>query len=154
MNIKLIKANEEDCIELHSLQIAAFADMLSRYKDYKTSPGAEQVDKIIERMKQDNTDYYFINLYGENIGGIRIVRKEGDICRISPMFVLPQYQNKGYAQEAIQIVENLYNNAKGWELDTIKQEEKLCHLYEKMGYIKTGTEIELQPGMTLLDYKK
>jgi len=47
MKVTLIKATEVDCIELHSLQIAAFADMLSRYKDYETSPGAEQVNKII-----------------------------------------------------------------------------------------------------------
>jgi len=154
MKIKLIKATDADCIELHSLQVAAFADMLSKYKDYETNPGAEQVDKIIERMKHDDTDYYLVSLNNVNIGGIRIVRKDGDICRISRMFILPQYQNKGYAQAVIRDVEALYPNAKKWELDTIKQEEKLCRLYEKMGYKKTGTERELQPEMTLVDYTK
>ena len=152
--ITLIKAKEADCAELHSLQITAFADMLSRYKDYETSPGAEPKEKIVERMRQDNTDYYFINLYGKNIGGIRIVRKERQVYRISQMFILPQYQNKGYAQEAIKDIELLYSDAKTWELDTIKQEENLCHLYEKMGYKRTGKERELQPGMTLIDYVK
>ena len=55
MRIKLLKANEDDCNELHFLQIIAFSDMLSRYKDYDTSPGAENKEKIIERMKQENT---------------------------------------------------------------------------------------------------
>lgn len=82
------------------------------------------------------------------------MRKNRDICRISQMFILPQQQNKGYAQAVIRDVKALYTNAKEWKLDTIKQEEKLCHLYEKMGFKKSGTERELQPGMTLIDYTK
>ncbi len=56
--------------------------------------------------------------------------------------------------EIIYLIESIYTDAEHWELDTIKQEEKLCHLYEKMGYKRTGREVELQPGMTLIDYEK
>jgi len=70
------------------------------------------------------------------------------------MFILPQFQNNGYAQEAITAIESLYSDTKIWELDTIKQEEKLCYLYEKMGFTRTGKERALQPGMTLIDYSK
>jgi len=76
MRISLAKATEADCAKLHFLQVTAFADMLSKYKDYDTSPGAETIDKIIERMRQNDTDHYCINLCSQNIGGIRIVRKE------------------------------------------------------------------------------
>lgn len=51
-------------------------------------------------------------------------------------------------------MEALYPEAAHWELDTIKQEPKLCHLYEKLGYRQTGKEEELQPGMTIVFYEK
>jgi hypothetical protein len=41
-----------------------------------------------------------------------------------------------------------------WELDTIKQEGKLCHLYEKMGYKQTGREETIKEGMTLVFYAR
>ena len=41
-----------------------------------------------------------------------------------------------------------------WELDTILQEEKLCHLYEKLGYRQTGQIRPLKKGMDLVFYAK
>ena len=43
---------------------------------------------------------------------------------------------------------------RGWELDTILQEERLVHLYEKMGYRKTGKTAAVNPRMTLVFYQK
>jgi hypothetical protein len=39
-------------------------------------------------------------------------------------------------------------------LDSIKQEEKSCYLYEKMGYEKTGKVTNIKEGMDLIDYAK
>lgn len=52
------------------------------------------------------------------------------------------------------MTELLYPEAKHWELDKIKQETKLCHLYEKMGYKKTGKELSIKDKITLVFYKK
>ena len=90
----------------------------------------------------------------KNIGAIRIVILNSDDFRISPMFILPQYQGYGYAQQTILEVESIYFQAKSWELDTIKQEAKLCHLYEKMGYRATGKEEVIQTDMTIIHYEK
>jgi RimJ/RimL family protein N-acetyltransferase len=154
MAITLQKAALEDCAEIHALQIKAFAGLLEKYRDTATNPGAEPLERIVQRMEQPHTDYYFIRLNGENIGAIRIVRLVDAACRIAPAFLLPAYQNKGYAQQTIRLAEALYPAATRWELDTIKQEPKLCHLYEKMGYRQTGKEEELQPGMTIVFYEK
>lgn len=54
----------------------------------------------------------------------------------------------------IRLVEAIYPNATRWELDTILQEEKLCYLYEKMGYKKTGQTEEIKKGMDLVFYAK
>ena len=74
--------------------------------------------------------------------------------RISPMMILPQYQNKGYAQKAMLKIEELYSDIKCWQLDTIKQEDKLCYFYEKVGYRKTGKEEEIKQGMDIVYYQK
>ena len=41
-----------------------------------------------------------------------------------------------------------------WELDTILQEKGNCHLYEKMGYRKTGKMEKVNERMTLVFYRK
>lgn len=66
------------------------------------------------------------------VGAIRVVDgKDGNRKRISPIFVLPRYQNIGIAQKAIQAAEEIYGDD-NWKLETILQEEKNRHLYEKM----------------------
>ena len=154
MKISLQKAEMEDCIQIHQMQIKSFNDLLDKYKDYNTNPAAESVERIEQRMAQDLTDYYFICLGNEDVGAIRIVRLKENTFRISPMFILPEYQGKGYAQQAILEAELLYPQAKHWELDTIKQETKLCYLYEKMGYKAVGKEENIQDGMTIIYYRK
>jgi len=76
------------------MQIQAFASLLEKYQDFNTNPGAEKLERIVQRMREDFT---------------------------------------------IQ-AELLYLQDTGWTLDTIKQELKLCRLYEKMGYKPTGEE--------------
>lgn len=154
MEISLQKANNNDCAGIHALQIEAFAELLEKYHDTASNPGAEPLERIVQRMEQPFTDYYWIRLDGRNIGAIRIARDGAESCRIAPVFVLPAYHNKGYAQQAIRLAEALYPNAVVWTLDTILQEEKLCHLYEKLGYRQTGERHELQPGMTIVFYEK
>jgi len=105
-------------------------------------------------MKYPQISCYFIQLNSENIGHIRINAFSEDACRLSQMFILQEYQGNGYAQQAVKEIEALYPNAKNWILDTIKQEPKLRHLYEKMGYKLTGKETNIQDGMDLVDYAK
>jgi len=52
------------------------------------------------------------------------------------------------------MAESLHKNAVNWELDTIKQETKLCYLYEKMGYRQTGKEVKIKDGMDIVSYRK
>ena len=43
------------------MQIEAFSDLLRKYEDYDTSPGAESFEKVMARFKQPWTVYYFIS---------------------------------------------------------------------------------------------
>lgn len=154
MGVSLRKADSTDCEKIHNMQVVSFKELLDKYDDRNTSPGAESLEKILSKMNQDNTDYYIIQSEGEEIGAIRVVRLHENICRISPMFLLPEYQGKGLAQQTILAIEKEYPQAAGWRLDTIKEETKLCHLYEKMGYKPTGKEEKIQANMTIRYYEK
>lgn len=152
--LTLEKAHRDDCPEIHKMQVLAFGALLDKYQDTATNPGAEPVERIALRMAQDTTDYYFITRENRHIGAIRIVHMGQAIMRISPMFILPEFQGRGYAGQVLRMAEGMYPDTYKWTLDTIKQEEKLCHLYEKMGYTKTGQEEEIKDGMTIVYYHK
>ena len=152
--IKLIRAGFQDCERIHAMQVEAFAELLEKYCDTATNPGAEPVEKVAARMVQDTTDYYFILTGDSPIGAARIQCLPEDVYRVSPIFILPAFQGRGYAQAAMRTLEELYPQAVKWRLDTIKEESRLCHLYEKLGYRQTGREEILQPGMTIVYYEK
>ena len=154
MCVILQKAYIFDCEKIHQMQVVSFTHLLDKYGDINTNPASESVDQVVRKMNQDFTDYYFIRCDDEIIGAIRIVRLQENICRISPMFILPEFQGKGFAQQTIANIERLYPYAVGWQLDTIKEEPMLCHLYEKMGYQRTGKEKIIQDNMTIVYYEK
>jgi len=155
MNINLIKAKIEDAEEIHKMQLLAFKELLDRYQDYEISPGAEKLERVIERIKQDTTDYFIIKYDNRPVGAIRIRKlyEEGQ-CRISPIFIIPEYQNKGIAQKVFQIIEEKYKPENGWNLDTILEEKGNCHLYERMGYKQTGKIEKIKEGMHIVFYEK
>ncbi len=154
MEITLQKAEWKDCAELHRMQLAAFRQLLETYHDTATNPGAEPLEKVERRMKQPETDYYFLCLGTQKIGAVRVVRLPQARCRISPIFLLPEFWGKGFAQQALRAVEGCYPQTAVWQLDTIQEEAKLCHLYEKLGYHRTGEERQLQDHLTIVDYEK
>ncbi len=155
MEIKLLRANISDAKELHAMQVKAFKKLLEKYQDFDTNPGNESVEKVEARLKRDFTFYYFICVGQQKVGAIRIVdKKEVGTCkRISPLFILPEFQGKGIAQKAIRLCEEKHGN-ENWELDTILQEPKNCHLYEKMGYRQTGKTKFINEKLTLTFYEK
>ena len=153
MDITLKKATVEDSGELYDMQIKSFKALLEKYQDYDYSPGAEKIDRTVQRLEETFTDYYFICLDGKNIGGLRICNF-GELCKLKQIYILPEYQNNGYAQTAIRLGEDLHPKARRWQVDTILQEEKLCRLYEKMGYKKTGRVDNIKAGMDIVYYEK
>ena len=153
MNVSLKSASKADCNMILKIQKNAFSQLLLKYQDYDSNPAAESLDQIMQRFEQPFTDYYLICLADEVIGMLRVC-DFGENCRLSPICILQDYQGKGYAQEAICQMELLYPKAKKWELDTISQEEKLCYLYEKLGYCRTGRIEHVKDGMDLIFYEK
>lgn len=124
MKIKLKKAKRDDAQKLVEMQIESFVPLYRKYRD------------------------------NEIVGAIRIRELDNKRYRISPIFILPRFHGKGIAKEVFRLIEEIYYDAKVWELDTILQEVGNCHLYEKLGYRRTGREEIINEKMTIIFYEK
>lgn len=154
MSIGLRKVTRDDLYTIWKMQVEAFKVLLDKYQDYDLSPACEGIDKIEARFIQPWTTYYFITAEGVDVGAVRVVdKKDGSRKRISPIFVMPEYRGRGYAQEAILALEDIYGKDH-WCLDTILQEKGNLHLYEKMGYRQTGRIEKINDRMDIVFYEK
>ena len=155
MEVKLVRIGIEEAEKLWKMQVKAFQNLYEKYQDTETSPATEKIDKVMRRLNQSFTYYYYIEADNKTVGAIRVVDKheDGKAKRISPVFVMQEYRNKGLAQKAIQLVEEIHGGS-DWELDTILQEKGNCYLYEKMGYYQTGKTEKINDKLTLVFYKK
>lgn len=154
MSVQLIRAKEADAPELWRMQREAFAELLAKYQDYEISPANEPLEKVLLRLRQPFTYFYFIAAGDESVGAIRVVdRKDGSRKRISPLFIMPGCRGRGWAQAAMHEAEQIHGTG-GWQLDTILQETGNCCLYEKMGYRRTGKMEVINERMTIVYYEK
>lgn len=146
--------DKKECEQLWKMQVEAFSDLLEKYKDYDISPTNEPMSRVMERLEQPFTYYYFIMDGDTAVGAIRVVdMKDGSPKRISPIFIMKEHRGKGFAKAAIRAAEELHGTDT-WALDTILQEEGNCRLYEKMGYRRTGDTQVINERMTLVFYEK
>ena len=152
--ITLQPTSSADALHIWNMQKISFKDLLDKYKDFDSSPACETLEKVKYRLSDKGRRNYLINIAGKSIGAVFIIDRGLDCGKyLSRLFILPQYQGLGYAQETIREVERIHGKH-CWQLDTILQEEKLCYLYEKMGYRKTGTVKEINENMSLVYYEK
>ncbi len=153
--IDLKQAKLKDLNTILQMQKEAFAELFDKYQDTETSPATENYEKILFRFNQPETTYYFIMVDNVKVGVIRIVDCKDGITRkrISPIFIMLEYRNKGYAQQAIKEAERIHGK-QHWKLDTILQEKGNCYLYEKLGYHQTGKTEQINEKMTIVFYEK
>lgn len=153
--IRLQKADFGDLEIILQMQKEAFSELYERYRDTDTSPATEEYEDILRRYNQPETTYYFITADGERVGVIRVTDCKDGVTRkrISPIFIMPEHRNKGYAQKAIAEAERIHGKD-NWSLDTILQEKGNCCLYEKLGYHQTGKTEQINDRMTIVFYEK
>ena len=153
--MKLVRVNIYDAENLWKMQIAAFQDLYAKYQDPETSLATETLEKTIMRLVQSYTYFYYITVDDTIVGAMRVIdhKEEGRYKFLSPIFIMKEFRGKGYAQQAIQLAEEIHGSS-GWALDTILQEKGNCYLYEKMGYYQTGKTKIIKEHITLVFYKK
>ena len=155
MKIELIRASLKDAKEIWKMQVKSFKNLLDKYQDFETNPASETILNVEMRLKQNFTFFYFIFIDNKKVGAIRVVdyKEKNKNKRISPIFILPEYRNKGIAQSVIKICEEIHGNI-NWELSTILEEKGNCYLYEKLGYHPTGKIQVINDRLTLIFYHK
>lgn len=147
---ELKRAGAQDAQIIWQMQREAFSELFEKYQDYETSPATEKLERTQQRLT-DGSFFYYIIADGEKVGAIRIVQH--DNCkRLSPIFIMKQHRGKKYAQAAIKLAMQIHGEH-NWELETILQENENCHLYEKLGFIRTGRIDRINERMDLVYYK-
>lgn len=157
-DIQLLLAKPDDAELIHSMKYRSFLPLYQRYRDEETNPVKESINKVVGQLESDATDYYIIFRESMPVGAVRVVNDGIDngeqIYRISPLFILPEYQNQGIGYRVLQMLFPKYPNADKWHLSTIKQESGNCHLYEKCGFVLVGDEVIINDKMTIVYYEK
>ena len=155
MEIEVRRFLPEDIDVVCDIQRASFKPLYDKYHDDDTSPYTESRDTVLHKYTRDGTCSYLILLDGVPAGAVRIgVRPEDRSGRISALCVLPRYQGRGLAQAALLRIEQLHSDIVRWNLDTILEEPGNCHLYEKLGYVRTGKTEKIRDNMTRVFYEK
>jgi ribosomal protein S18 acetylase RimI-like enzyme len=152
LKVRQISSDIVDIV--HNIQKKSFEPLLNKYHDYDVNPAMESAERIREKIDRDNTTAYIFQLNDINVGWVRVMELGDMIYKISALCVLPEYQNRGIAQEALKQIESYHPNAQKWILDTIFQEKGNCHLYEKLGYVKVGELKQINEKMSLVNYVK
>lgn len=148
--IKQIKNTE--LIKAFSMQKKCFKPLYEKYYDEK-SPYKESFAKFVSRTTKPSFQMYWIVDNSTKVGQIWVATKN-NTAKLARLFVLAKYQNKGYATTAIIDTEKLYSQYYHWQLDTIKEEKKNVHLYQKLGYKPCGKEKIINDKMTIIEFEK
>lgn len=152
-HVKVIEFQKELIDAVFDIQQKAYKSLFDKYHDTNTSPYLESKKDVLEKYTRPGTYGYVFLEEGIPVGAVRIIVR-GDICKVSALAVLPEYQNRGIAQAALKEIESIHSGCKCWILDTIFQEKGNCHLYEKLGYIRIGEPQAVNDDLTLINYKK
>lgn len=153
--MKVVEFKESYIDIVYEIQQAAYKPLYEKYHDDDSNPYMESKEKVLQKYTRTGTKGYLFILNDMPVGAVRInLYPESKSGRVSALGVLPQYQGQGIAQQALLKIEEIHSNIKRWFLDTILQETGNCHLYEKIGYKRTGKIEVINDKMSLIYYEK
>lgn len=153
--MEIVEFEESDIDIVFNIQQAAYKPLYEKYHDDNSNPYTESKETVLRKYMREGSKGYIFIKEGTPVGAVRITLcLENKTGKVSALGVLPQYQNQGIAQEALLKIEKKHSDIEKWVLDTIAQEPGNCHLYEKIGYKKTGKIKIVNENMTLVFYEK
>ena len=151
----IVEFKESDIDVVFEIQQAAYKPLYDKYHDDDTNPYMERKEITLQKYTRPGTKGYIFYKNEVPVGTVRISFNFGtNSARVSALGVLPQYQGQGIAREALLEIERIHSDVEKWCLDTILQEEGNCHLYEKIGYKRTGRIEDINGKMILVYYEK
>ena len=156
MEIMLQQVGIEHAESWLRLQVEAYMPTFERYRDTETSPAMETPEKVRRRMEHPSCRHFFILCDGRTVGGILVHSLAGNAkaMRLGNLFILPDARDRGIGRKALALAEALYPEASSWELDTILEEARNIHFYERAGYVRRGEPRKINENMHLIDFQK
>lgn len=152
--IRFSSINSEKISKVQKIQQLAFENLYAKYQD-SGSPFNESLASLTDKYHRPHNHFLFIKNDDTTIGFIRVVTDETEtIARIAPIAIKPEFGGQGFGTEAMLLIEKHFPNVKEWQLDTILQEEKLIHLYSKLGYQKLDKVEPVKPLMDIVYFVK
>ncbi len=153
--MEIVAFKESDIDTVFGIQQAAYKPLYEKYHDDDSNPYMESKETVLRKYMRTDTKGYLFLLSGVPVGAVRIILyPENKSAKVSALGVLPQYQGQGIAQQALLKIEKKHSDIERWFLDTILQEAGNCHLYEKIGYKRTGKIQVINEKLTLVFYEK
>lgn len=150
-SIKIVKAIEEDLMEILRLQKVAFKSEAEYYENDKIAPMVE----TLESMQEDYKSYLYLEAkIGSNIIGSIKGRQVDNHCWIGRLFVIPEYQRKGIAKKLIVEMEKQFPEVDYYTLYTGFKSKRNIALYESLGYELDGLNDKKDGGVDLVNLRK
>jgi GNAT superfamily N-acetyltransferase len=128
--IQFVRATTEDIMDLINIQNLAF---YNDYVEYGYCPG---YGRTYESMKDsvENRIVYKIMADGTIVGDIIIRDNHDGTYFLGGLYVIPKYKNNGIGQAAIKFLDQQFQNAHRWSLETPADKERNHYFYEKCGF--------------------
>jgi len=151
MEIIIKKASLKDASDILHVQMAAFESEGKLYNDFTISPLVETIEQVVKDFDTHIILKSVLN-NGQLVGSVRGVM-QGDICWLSRLSVLPEYQKKGIGTNLMLEIEKCFPKACRYELAAGSKSYGNINLYKKLGYepleeIKKNNVILLRMGKT------
>lgn len=126
------QAIKADLSMILDIQRKAFIEVANTF-NLQSMP---QIEQTLENLTTEFENCIFLKACKLNkiIGSVRAYKKD-NVCHISKLIVLPEYQNKGTGKALMKEVENIFRNyVNSYELFTGCRDNRNVNLYKKLGY--------------------
>ncbi|MBZ9689691.1 GNAT family N-acetyltransferase [Clostridium estertheticum] len=136
--INLVKAEVVDSKIITEIKKLAYNDETRRFGPGRDGgpPGYESEEETQYLIK--NHLFYKIMLDNKIIGFFWLHGDDSKFYELEDLCIHPEYHNKGFGFKSMKLMEELHPHIKKWVLGTPYYSVRNQHLYEKIGYKKTG----------------
>lgn len=130
MIVKIERATVEDTNDLIEIQSKAF---YSHFKKYRKCPG---YNRSYESMKSSIENAITFKMLVDDIivGDIIVSDRRNGEYHLGGLCAIPEYENRGLGQKAIDFLDSYFPNAKHWSLETPVDKERNHYFYKKCGF--------------------
>ena len=148
--ITITPVKESELKLIWKIQIKAFENDFKENSDF--SPGGETFEKFLGKKSKFIIKKICLN---EKIIGALCIREylKKDNWKISRIFILPEYQRKGYGKKTLTLLEEEYSFVKKWTLETSEKNIQSQNFYKKNGYIEKDV-LEITKTLKTILYEK